>query len=60
MVSTRKTRAGVLKDIQELGKEGWLRKEILGSKKALEERLGIRVNAIAYPFGIHSEEARQW
>jgi peptidoglycan/xylan/chitin deacetylase (PgdA/CDA1 family) len=53
-----KTKAMVLKDIKEMGKEGWLRKEILGSKKVLEERLGIRVNAIAYPFGIHSEEAR--
>jgi len=26
--------------------------------KALEERLGIKVNALAYPFGIHTAEAR--
>ncbi len=53
-----KTKAMVMKDIQTLGKEGWLRKEIAESKKVLEERLGIRVNALAYPFGIYSPEAR--
>jgi peptidoglycan/xylan/chitin deacetylase (PgdA/CDA1 family) len=53
-----RTKGLVQKDIQELGKEGWLRKEIAGSRKELEEKLGIRVNALAYPFGIHSPEAR--
>ena len=53
-----KTKAMVQKDIQTLGKEGWLRKEIIESRKVLEQRLGIRVNAIAYPFGIHTAEAR--
>lgn len=37
----------------------WLRGELGGSKKMLEDRLGIRVNALAYPYGIHSEIARQ-
>lgn len=53
-----KTKALVMKDVKELGKEGWLRKEIFDSRKVLEERLGIKVNALAYPFGIHTAEAR--
>jgi peptidoglycan/xylan/chitin deacetylase (PgdA/CDA1 family) len=53
-----KTKALVQKDIQTLGKEGWLRKEIIDSRKVLEQRLGIKVNALAYPFGIHTAEAR--
>ena len=53
-----KTKALVQKDIQTLGKEGWLRKEISDSRKVLEQRLGIKVNALAYPFGNHTAEAR--
>ncbi len=53
-----KARALIQKDIQTLGKAGWLRKEIIDSRKVLEQRLGIRVNAFAYPFGSHSPEAR--
>ena len=53
-----KTKALVQKDIQLLGKAGWLRKEIFDSRKVLEQRLGIKVNALAYPFGIHTAEAR--
>jgi peptidoglycan/xylan/chitin deacetylase (PgdA/CDA1 family) len=41
-----KTKALVQKDIQALGKEGWLRKEIIESRKVLEQRLGIKVNAL--------------
>jgi peptidoglycan/xylan/chitin deacetylase (PgdA/CDA1 family) len=52
------TRDLVMKDVQALGADGWLRKEILGSKQELEKQLGIRVNAIAYPFGIYSQKAR--
>lgn len=53
-----KTRAYVMNDVKTLGKEGWLRKEIFDSRKVLEEKLGIKVNALAYPFGVHSPEAR--
>lgn len=53
-----RTKALVQKDIQTLGKAGWLRKEIFDSRKVLEQRLGIRVNALAYPFGNHTPEAR--
>jgi peptidoglycan/xylan/chitin deacetylase (PgdA/CDA1 family) len=45
------TKARVEKDIQTLGREGWLHKEIVDSKKMLEQQLGIKVDAFAYPFG---------
>lgn len=48
----------VKKDVAALGRDGWLRKEVIDSKKELEQRLGIRVNAIAYPFGIYSQQVR--
>ena len=54
-----RTKGLVQKDVQELGRDGWLKKEIAGSRKELEEKLGIRVNAIAYPFGVHSPEVRK-
>ena len=53
-----KAKASIQKDVQTLGKEGWLRKEIIESRKVLEQRLGIKVNAFAYPFGIHTAESR--
>jgi peptidoglycan/xylan/chitin deacetylase (PgdA/CDA1 family) len=48
------TKARVQKDIQTLGREGWLHKEIVDSKKVLEQQLGIKVDAFAYPFGTGS------
>lgn len=55
----RRTKALVKKDVEELGREGWLRKEIIGSKEVLEDKLGIRVSVLAYPFGIYNDEARK-
>ena len=52
-----KSKAMIKADVAALGKDGWLRKEIIDSKKVLENKLGIKVNAIAYPFGIYSKEA---
>ena len=55
----RRTAELVRKDIAELGKDGWLKKEIAGSKEMLEKQLGIKVTALAYPFGIFTQEARK-
>ena len=52
-----RSKALIKADVAALGKDGWLRKEIIESKKVLENKLGIKVNAIAYPFGIYSKEA---
>ena len=50
------TRVRVAKDIQTLGREGWLHKEIVDSKNVLEQQLGIKVNAFAYPYGSGSND----
>ena len=53
----RKAAEGIKKDVATLGVDGWLRKEIIGSKEVLEKQLGIKVNVFAYPFGIYSPKA---
>ncbi len=37
----------------------WLRNETAGVKKILEDKLGIRVNAFAVPYGKHDETVRK-
>ncbi len=54
----KKTHDRVMKDLAELGHDGWLRKEIVESGAVLEKQLGIKCNAFAYPFGIYNSEAR--
>lgn len=39
--------------------EAFLRKEIAESKEILESRLGIAVNAIAYPYGVYNDLVRK-
>ena len=37
----------------------WLEDEIAGSKQLLEQRLGIKVNCFAVPYGFFNEQAKQ-
>jgi len=46
-------------EIKRIGYEQWLHKEIIDSKKLLENRLGIKVSTFAYPGGIYNEPARE-
>ena len=39
--------------------QAWLRNETAGVKKMLEDKLGIRVNAFAVPYGKHDETVRK-
>ncbi len=48
----------IQKDVQTLGPDGWLRKELVDSKAVLEKQLGIKVNALAYPFGKYNQKVR--
>ncbi len=48
----------IQKDVQTLGMDGWLRKEVLDSKSLLEKQLGIKVNCLAYPFGKWNQKVR--
>ncbi|HRJ70886.1 MAG TPA: polysaccharide deacetylase family protein, partial [Terrimicrobiaceae bacterium] len=36
----------------------WLLGELAGSKQALEDKLGIQVTSLAYPYGLHNETVR--
>ncbi len=49
----------IQKDVATLGHDGWLRKEIMDSKKVLEDHLGIKVNALAYPIGGNNAQVRE-
>ena len=37
----------------------WLKNEIAGSKELLEQKLGIQIKAIAYPYGLHNDAVRE-
>jgi peptidoglycan/xylan/chitin deacetylase (PgdA/CDA1 family) len=37
----------------------WLQDEIAGSKQLLEQRLGIKVNCFAVPYGFYNDQAKQ-
>ena len=47
---------GVPAEIASLGYEGWLKKELIDSKQVLEKQLGIKVDALAYPYGIYNSK----
>lgn len=47
-------------DIQKLGGyDQWLRREIIDSKKVIEDHLGTKVSVFAYPEGVYNERARE-
>jgi len=39
--------------------QAWLANELKGSKDLIEQRLGIRITTLAYPFGLSNEEVRK-
>lgn len=39
--------------------EQWLQNEVVGSKQLLEQRLGIKVNCFAVPFGNYNEHVKE-
>ena len=39
--------------------EQWMRNEVVGSKELLEQRLGIKVNCFAVPFGNYNEHVKE-
>jgi peptidoglycan/xylan/chitin deacetylase (PgdA/CDA1 family) len=39
--------------------EQWIREELANSKKLIEQKLGISVKCLAYPYGNHNPEVRQ-
>ncbi len=47
-----------VEEIKRIGYEAWLQKEIGESKNVLERQLAIRVNSLAYPYGLFNQEAQ--
>jgi peptidoglycan/xylan/chitin deacetylase (PgdA/CDA1 family) len=41
------------------GYEQWLQNEVVGSKQLLEQRLGIKVNCFAVPYGNYNEHVKE-
>src|SRR5947199_6919180 len=39
--------------------EQWMQSEVVGSKQLLEQRLGIKVNCFAVPFGNYNEHVKE-
>ena len=39
--------------------EEWLQKEVVGSKEMIEQKLGLKVNCFAVPYGFHNDHIRE-
>lgn len=37
----------------------WLDKELVGSKQMIEQKLGVKVNCLAVPYGFHNDHVRE-
>jgi peptidoglycan/xylan/chitin deacetylase (PgdA/CDA1 family) len=56
----RKRRDAIAKkNLNEEEYREWLTNETAGVRKALQDRLGIKVNAFAVPYGLHDENVRK-
>lgn len=38
--------------------EAWLKKELVDSKQMIEQKLGVKVNCLAVPYGFHNDHVR--
>ncbi|HVF72624.1 MAG TPA: polysaccharide deacetylase family protein [Chthoniobacterales bacterium] len=38
--------------------EAWLQNEVAGSKQTIEQKLGVKVNCLAVPYGFHNDHVR--
>ena len=39
--------------------EAWLQNEVGGSKQTIEQKLGVKVNCLAVPYGFHNDHVRE-
>ena len=39
--------------------EAWLLNEVAGSKQTIEQKLGVKVNCLAVPYGFHNDHVRE-
>ncbi len=39
--------------------EAWLQNEVAGSKQMIEQKLGVKVNCLAVPYGFHNDHVRE-
>jgi peptidoglycan/xylan/chitin deacetylase (PgdA/CDA1 family) len=39
--------------------EAWLQQEVAGSKQMIEQKLGVKVNCFAVPYGFHNDHIRE-
>jgi peptidoglycan/xylan/chitin deacetylase (PgdA/CDA1 family) len=39
--------------------EAWLQNEVAGSKQTIEQKLGVKVNCLAVPYGFHNDHVRE-
>ncbi len=46
------------KDLKGMEYDEWLTKELSGSRKTIEEKLGIEITTLAYPYGVNNEAVR--
>ncbi|MDD5348841.1 MAG: polysaccharide deacetylase family protein [Chthoniobacteraceae bacterium] len=43
-------------EVQRMGYDAWLNKEVVDSKSVIEKQLGIKVSTFSYPYGLHTPQ----